>query len=190
MSSIAARIILLNGVGSSGKSSIARELQRIAGRPFLHVEMDMFLNMLPQAHENHPDAFIYETTADADGLPVVAIKNGPLGERLMKGMRHSIRAMAAQGLDLIVDDVLIGADDVGSREYAELLRPFQFYRVGVFASLEVLEERERKRGDRMLGLARWQFDRVHSGMSYDLELDTSNVSPAECANTIKQRFQL
>ncbi|KRB50407.1 chloramphenicol phosphotransferase [Rhizobium sp. Root708] len=187
---MAARIILLNGVGSSGKSSIARELQRITVRPFLHVEMDMFLNMLPNAYQNHPEAFTYETTSDADGFPVVAIKNGPLGDRLMKGMRYSIRAMAEQGLDLIVDDVLLGADDAGNTEYAELLQKFQFHRVGVLASLEVLEERERKRGDRMLGLARWQFDRVHSGMRYDLEVDTSNVSPVECAKMIKQKFQL
>ncbi len=190
MSPTTARIVLLNGVGSAGKSSIARELQRIAVRPFLHMEMDTFLSMMPEAYQNHTDAFSYEITSDADGFPVVAINNGPLGDRLLKGMRHSIRAMAEQGLDLIVDDVLLGADDAGSREYSELLRPFQFYRVGVFASLEVLEEREQKRGDRLPGLARWQFDRVHRGMSYDLELDTGNASPVECAKMIKQRFQL
>jgi chloramphenicol 3-O-phosphotransferase len=33
------QIILLNGVGSSGKS-IAKQLQKIAGKPYLHVQMD------------------------------------------------------------------------------------------------------------------------------------------------------
>lgn len=44
-----AQIILLNGAGSSGKSSIARQFQKIAGKPFLHVQMDDFCAMLPDA---------------------------------------------------------------------------------------------------------------------------------------------
>ena len=37
-----ARIIILNGVGSAGKSSIARALQAITAKPFLYVAMDAF----------------------------------------------------------------------------------------------------------------------------------------------------
>ncbi|MGN6146630.1 MAG: phosphotransferase-like protein, partial [Mesorhizobium sp.] len=33
-------ILLLNGVGSAGKGSIARALQAITREPFLHVQMD------------------------------------------------------------------------------------------------------------------------------------------------------
>ena len=44
-----ARVVLLNGAGSAGKSSIARALQAIAGRPLLHVQMDAFFDMLPPA---------------------------------------------------------------------------------------------------------------------------------------------
>ena len=54
----------------------------------------------------------------------------------------------------------------------------------------VLEARERRRGDRLIGLARWQHGRMHAGMSYDLELDTSQATPAECAKLIKNRFGL
>lgn len=42
----------------------------------------------------------------------------------------------------------------------------------------------------MIGLARWQYNRVHEAMTYDLEVDTSNASPMECANLIKQKFRL
>ena len=44
-----ARIAVLNGIGSVGKSSIARALQAIASQPMLHVQMDAFLDMLPAA---------------------------------------------------------------------------------------------------------------------------------------------
>ncbi len=62
--------------------------------------------------------------------------------------------------------------------------------VGLFAPLAVLEARERARGDRMPGLARWQFDRVHRDMIYDLEIDASTASPQETARAIRDAFGL
>lgn len=71
-----------------------------------------------------------------------------------------------------------------------LLKPFEVFMVDVFASLEILEARELQRGDRMIGLARWQYDGVHKDMRYDLEIDTSNITPVEGAQMIKQKFGL
>ena len=181
-----AQIILLNGVGSSGKSSIARELQKIASRPFLHIKMDDFCAMLPEALQDHPDGFAFEETFDV-GKPTIAVRTGPIGERVLRGMRHAIAAMAAQGNNLIVDDVML---DNEQEEYATLLSDFQIHFVGVFAPLDVLEARERQRGDRLIGLARWQYDRVHRDKKYDLEVDSGNCAPAACATLIKQKFQL
>src|SRR5436190_10726039 len=180
------QIILLNGVGSSGKSSIARELQKIAGKSFLHVQMDDFFAMLPEALQDHPDGFAFEEISE-NGKPLVVIKAGPIGERAMRGMRHAIAAMAAQGNNLIVDDVMLENE---REEYATLLSGFETFFVGVFASLEVLEARERKRGDRLIGLARWQYDRVHRGKTYDLEIDSGSLGPLECAQLIMNKFQL
>ena len=52
----------------------------------------------------------------------------------------------------------------------------------------MVERREKARGDRTLGLARWQYDKVHGGMSYDLELDTSVATPEALAGLIKEAF--
>lgn len=179
-------MVLLNGVGSAGKSSIAKALQAITSENFLHVEMDAFLQMLPEASFGQPEGLTFETVHE-DGKPTVVIRTGPVAARVFRGMRHAIAAMAAQGNNLIVDDVLLGP---GRAEYAALLSPFEVFLVGVFAPLEILEARERKRGDRLIGLARWQYDRVHEGMTYDLMLDTSRASAAECARLIRERFGL
>ena len=56
--------------------------------------------------------------------------------------------------------------------------------VGVHCQLEILEERERNRGDRQIGLARWQFDRVHRYGAYDFTLDTSLLSPEQGAEQL------
>ena len=42
------RVIVLNGVGSLGKSSTAKAIRAIAAKPFLHVSMDAFIDMLPE----------------------------------------------------------------------------------------------------------------------------------------------
>ena len=179
-----AKIFLLNGVGSAGKSSIAKALQEMTAEPYLHVEMDAFLEMLPEALQENLPGFAYKTSWE-DGKPSVAIEAGPVGRRAMQGMRHAIAAMAGQGNNLIVDDVML---DGGMAHYLELLSDFAVFSIGVFAPLDVLEARESARADRMSGLARWQFERVHKGVAYDLEVETSLLTPAECARLIQQRF--
>ncbi len=127
--------------------------------------------------------------AAVDGAerPTVAIRTGPAARRLFAGMHGAIAAMAAAGNNLIVDDVMLN-DRID--EYRRLLSGFRLHVVGVFASLDVLEGRERQRGDRTIGLARWQFDRVHGGIDYHLRLDTDKATPQECACRIRDRFAL
>ncbi len=185
--SSAVQIVILNGVGSVGKSSTARALQQICAQPFLHVAMDAFLAMLPEAMFGHADGMIFETLEDG-GKPSVAIRTGPVMDVAMRGMRRAIAAMAGQGNSLIVDDVIL--DPADEADYRAVLSEFEVRFVGLLAPLEVLEARERARGDRAIGLARWQFDRVHAGRAYDLEIDTAATTPARNAEIIRDAFRL
>ena len=115
------------------------------------------------------------------------IRTGPTGARAQRGMLVGVAAMAVQGKAIIVDDVLCNGE---MPEYVELLSAFNLHRVGVMAPLEVLEAREAQRADRRPGLARWQYGRVHAGIVYDLEVDTSHLTPLECARRIQQQFRL
>jgi chloramphenicol 3-O phosphotransferase len=181
------RVIILNGVGSVGKSATAAALQAITSEPFLHIAMDAFIDMLPVGMFGHPDGLIFEVTQHQD-RPSVAIRSGPVLQRAMQGMRHAVAAMAEQGNNLIVDEVMIGP--AKAQHYRTLLARFDVRLVGLFAPLDVLEARERARGNRQPGLARWQFDRVHRGMSYDLEIDAAVATPPEIARTIRDAFAL
>jgi len=180
-------VIVLNGTGSVGKTSTAKALQLLAKEPLLHVQMDAFLEMLPPAMFGHPDGYIFERTQE-DGYPSVMIHSGPVFARLMGGMRHAVCAMAEQGNNLVIDDVMFGGGEAD--EYRRLLKKFDFRLVGLFAPLDVLERRERERGDREIGLARWQYRRVHAGIRYDLEVDMAARSPTEAARIISQAFDL
>lgn len=181
------QVIILNGTGSVGKSSTARALQQITARPFLHVAMDAFLDMLPEAMFGHADGMIFETL-DEGGKPSVAIRTGPVMDRAMRGMRRAIAALAREGNNLIVDDVILEAADV--MDYRDLLSAFEVRHVGLFAPLAVLEARELARGDREIGLARWQYERVHQGRTYDLEIDTTTTTPERNAAIIREAFGL
>lgn len=75
-------------------------------------------------------------------------------------------------------------------QYLELLSGFAVFSVGVFAPLDMLEARESARADRLPGLARWQFERVHRGIRYDIEVDTSILTAQECALRIQRQFRL
>ncbi len=177
-----ARIILLNGNSSSGKSSIAKALQGLTAEPFLHVAMDAFLDMMPASLFTGPEGMVFETQLD-DGKPSVAIRTGPAAGRVLHGMRRAMAALADAGNNLIVDDAMLEGD---AAAYAEALSAHRLSWVGVFAPLDVLERRERQRGDRDIGMARGLASRLHAGIAYDLEVDTAQASAAECAARIKQ----
>ncbi len=175
-------VILLNGVGSVGKTSTAKALQAMALEPLLHVSMDSFLDMLPARMFGHPDGYIFEVQV-SEGYPAIAIHSGPAMERLLDGMRHAVAALARQGNSLIVDDVMFSGGE--AQAYRELVSPHaDLHLVGLHAPLEALEQRERDRGDREIGLARWQFHRVNRDMVYDLDIDTSQHTPNEVAEKI------
>ena len=136
MTEASSRVLLLNGVGSAGKSSVARALQGLAADAFLHVPMDAFLEMLPERSFDTPEGLTFRP-AVVEGSPVVHIDC----------MRKAVGVMADMGLNLIVDDVA-DADDIA--DYRGILSHHEVTVIGVFASLSVLESRERQRGDRMM----------------------------------------
>ena len=61
--------------------------------------------------------------------------------------------------------------------------------VAVRCSLDVLESREKARGDLHVGMARYQYDRVHSHGTYDVEVDTSTMSLEQCVRKICEYVQ-
>lgn len=167
-------IIVLNGTSSAGKSSIAMALQRLAQRPLLHVQMDSFLEMMPPRYANHPDAFHFVPVEHA-AEPEVAVATGAYGAALMRAMRKSVAVLADEGLSLIVDDVIFDRSEVDA--YRALLAGHDLRIVAITCELETTQQREQTRGDRMIGLARWQYGRVHRGIDHDLVIDTTDITP-------------
>lgn len=177
------KIVVLNGVSSVGKSSVAKSIQACARAPFLHVQMDDFLRMLPRRAFEGRDGLVFNRIDSK----TIDVHSGDLVKRTLAGMRHAVASMAACGSNVVVDDVFFAEED---SDYRRLLKQFEFHLVGLFAPLEVVQTRERTRGDRDIGLAKGQFERVHKGRIYDLEIDTSQRNPGQIAKEICEVFSL
>lgn len=96
---------------------------------------------------------------------------------------EGLAAIARAGTGVIVDEVFLD----GGRSQVRLraaLDGLAVLWVGVECQAEVAEERERQRGDRTRGMARDQAQRVHQGVTYDMVVDTTRNTSAECAEVI------
>lgn len=171
------KIIFLNGASSSGKTSVLNELQDLLTEPYLNAGIDKFLWMLPDRYLDRP---LWD---DVLGL---ADHAGLAGHTLFKGMHRAIVALALSGNNVLADHVLV--EENWLRDCAELFAGLPAFLVGLRCPLDVLEEREKQRKDRTLGQARRQHELVHAHGLYDLEVDTSQFDPHQCAELIQDRI--
>jgi chloramphenicol 3-O phosphotransferase len=186
------QIIYLNGPSSAGKTTLGRALQRALPEPFLLLCMDMLVDAMPPqlndwTGQKKTDGYSYESVLTASGEPMFQLGIGPFAQKLQPAFQQIIIILAAQGFNLIIDDVAFGKTQVGL--YREALKEYQVLWVGIKVSLEVLEAREKARGDRLIGSARDQAEKVHQDVVYDLELDTSSLTVEEAAQQVISRWQ-
>ncbi len=152
-----AHVIFLHGASSSGKSTIARALQKRIEKPFWHISIDHL--------------------RDAGVLPTERFRNGDFrwsGARMafFNGFHGSLRAYADAGNNLILEHIL---DTEGWLEtLVDLLAEHDVMFVAVHCPLETLIERETARGDRPIGSSRQDFETIHVEKTYDIELQSDD----------------
>ncbi len=185
-------IIILNGPSGSGKSTIQQGIQATFDDLYLKIGIDNFFDMiLPdidtqgQSIEKSSHELIRSiaTTQDADENPVIALKVGPIGQRVVWGMHRALAAYALQNNNIAMDYIVYNQTWIP--DLVKTLKDFNVYFVGIHIPLEILEEREQKRGTSPVGHARSHYHTVHEGMIYDLELNTATLSPEECVAKIQ-----
>lgn len=177
-------IVLLNGGSSAGKTTLAKALQDALPTPYLVVGIDTVVFALPHRYVNDPAHWQEVYRYHYEDGRVAGITIEPYGDRLVRGMHRAVAGLAGCGLGVIVDHVL---SEPGWRaDIDQAWAGLDVLRVGVLCPLDVAEERERARGSRTLGWARAHADVVHQAVRYDLTVDTSRGSPAECAKVIAE----
>ena len=183
------KVIVLNGASCTGKTTLARAIQRVASEPYLIISLDQFRDAMPDRYRglNAPAG-----TTGAEGLNIVpveqedelrtSIRFGDYGETVLKAMRRSALACVQEGLNVIMDDV-INRPSFGS-DYVSVFKDLDVLFVSVTCDREEMVRREQARAGRFPGTALTTLSEVHQHMTYDIEVDTTNASPDQLAQTV------
>jgi chloramphenicol 3-O phosphotransferase len=192
-------VILLNGSSSAGKTTLSRAMQASISHPYLCVGFDDFVFFSAPRYYRRADNGTQTETDDftRQGVQMLTTSSpgepksitavfGPVFRRIMDTMAPAVRTMVDMGNPVIFDHVL---HDRGMFESCQ--RAFDglaVFTVGVFCPLDILEARERARGDRVIGRARGLADVVHSFCDYDVVVDTGRTQLNDCVAEIMARL--
>jgi chloramphenicol 3-O phosphotransferase len=157
------QIIFLNGVSSSGKTTLAKALQEKLPEPFYRLEGDAFVSMLPEKYISSGDKQLLEKTFEY--------------------YYQAIRAFSDAGAGVIADHVF----NKSLTPYDKCLsllcdRPVLF--VHVTCPLKELRCREKERGDRPVGCAEYLLSVLWPEGPYDVTVDTQHETLEECVDKI------
>jgi chloramphenicol 3-O phosphotransferase len=172
---VAIQVIALNGGSSAGKSGIARCLQSVMPEPWLALGVDTLIEVMPTLSPTQATGI----EVVPDGEVIVEPEFRALEAAWMAG----IAAMARVGAHIILDEVLLSGAD-GQQRWNQALAGLPVLWVGVHCDPAIATARETARGARIAGMAARQARRVHQGVVYDLEVDTSHTEALDCARAI------
>lgn len=183
------QIVILNGAPRSGKSSIVAEIQATFESVWMNIGVDRSMQMTPAQYR--PGIGLRPGGERPDLEPLVVV--------LYAALYEAISAHSRLGLNVAVD---VGHHDGYSAPRrilpacARCLTGLPVLFVGVRCPLETIMERRRATGwhaelpadaEPPAPVRLWQ-EAVHQPGVYDLEVDTSALSPLACAQRIAQRL--
>ena len=184
-------LILVNGPSSAGKTTLCRALQAAIPAPYLVTGFDDFIFMAAPRYyrgadtgqQAERDAFtalgVEMATTSAPGAPpAVEARFGPVFRRLIDSMAPAVRALVDGGNAVIFDHVL--HDRAMHESFSRAAEGLDVFAVGVTCPLDILDARERARGDRVLGRARGLAAVVHTFRDYDVMVDTGALGTEAC----------
>jgi len=164
-------IVILNGVSSAGKTTLARSFQESMELPYYYFSQDMFRHLVSKRHRD----------TDLWGI----------ANQSLTAMHHTIMCYSDLGLNLIVDHVLL--DKLETKGWLEecvtLLHAYPVLFVEVWCPIEELERREKERGDRQIGQARRQIAHSYDSALYDLTVNTYEESTETSIAKIKTAIE-
>lgn len=155
------KIIWLNGVSSSGKTTLAKVLQNLLPEQPYYISNDLFAEMIPSK----------------------CFSDAKKADESFSMMHNIIKMFSDLGIDIIVDSLFLSAHRMN--QCVEALHEYPVLFVHVTCPADELRRREEKRGDRKIGQGENQLARLNpQDKIYDLTVDTHNNLIDECANRI------
>ncbi len=195
------QIVILNGVQRSGKTSIAQVIQETLPGIWMNVGVDAHIKCTPAAYL--PGVGLRPQRSEWGAVGSGRVPLEVLEEFvpvLYAALYESVAAHSRLGLNVVVD---VGHHDAYSQplnilpDCARRLSGLPVLFIGVRCPIDVLwARREATWGqvrdevdDGVRGSVRLGVEAVHAHGDYDLEVDTSALSPEECAERVRSRLE-
>lgn len=161
-------IIFLNGVTSSGKTSIVEALQDREDAYFYVVANDLFEQMIGERFLRD-DYWAHLS-------------------RVIILMYHTAKMFSDMGHHVLIDGILVERPELQPhyRQLTEILRDNPLHIVDVACPLEICRARNIARGDRYETQSEEQAALMSREIRYSMHVQTDRHTPAECAEQIMQ----
>ena len=166
------RIIFLNGVTSSGKTSIVEALQEQGDIFFYVVANDLFEQMVG---EKYLQQNYWKYLSD-----VIIM------------MYHTAKLYSDMGKNVLIDGILVEREEIKPHymRLLEILKDNPLDIVEVYCPIDVCKKRNCMRDDRYETQSEEQLERMARNIKYSLKVDTSIYTSSECADIIvKELFE-
>lgn len=160
------RILFLNGVTSSGKTSIVEALQEREDVFFHVVANDLFQEMVGDKYLRQ-DYWKY------------------LSEVIIM-MYHAAKLFSDMGKNVLIDGILVEREQIRPhyQQLLEIMKDSPLDIIEVYCPLEICRQRNIQRGDRYETQSEEQAALMAKEIRYSMKVDTSLLTPEECAEQI------
>lgn len=160
------RIVFLNGVTSSGKTSIVEAIQAREDVFFYVVANDLFQEMVGEK-------FLRENYWKH------------LSEIIIM-MYHTAKLYSDMGKNVLIDGILVERDEIKPHyhQLLQILKENPLDIIEIYCPLDICRKRNIMRGDRYETQSDEQNELMAKNIAYRLSVDTSILSSIECADMI------
>ena len=160
------KIIFLNGVTSSGKTTIVEAMQARRDVIFYVVATDLFQEMVGEQYLEE-DYWKY------------------LSEVIIM-MYHTAKLYSDMGKNVLIDGILVEREQIKPhyQQLMEIMKDSPMDIVEVYCPLEICRQRNIERGDRFESQSEEQAELMNKEIKYRMRVDTSRFSAEECAEQI------
>lgn len=163
------KIIILNGVSSSGKTTLAKTIQDRSPIPLYKLDIDDFILMAPDKFNDY--------------------ENGDFSVQYKFASKffYVVKLYSDLGFDLIVPYMFFKNSDT-LQEFRELLNDYPVLVVNISCSVEELQRREITRENRKIGSAAEQLQLLETDFENSATVDNFINSNETCADKIIDLF--
>ena len=169
------KIIYLNGVTSTGKTTLSKAIQQKANENFYHLSNDMFQ---PMISEKYLQINYWKFLSEA----IIALY-------------YTAKVLSDMNINVVIDGMLLEEPEFQSNfhqsHYEKMKSIFAdtpMLMVDVYCPLDECRRRNIERGDRKIDQSDLQNNHMAKNINYDFSVDTYLNSPDRCAELILNKL--